>query len=117
VADRRGGRWSLEGELSALDLVVEDGIAGSERYPGALARLWSAVDCPTSGDVLVSAAPGYEFVDWGGADHVPGGSHGSLDAGDSLGVLLACGVEAPPREEWSIADAMGLILRHFSISS
>ena len=36
-------------------------------YPDALARLWSALTCPTSGEVLLSAAPGYEFIDWGGA--------------------------------------------------
>ena len=30
------------------------------------ARIWSALNCPTAGDVLLSAAPGYEFVDWGG---------------------------------------------------
>jgi Type I phosphodiesterase / nucleotide pyrophosphatase len=117
VGDLRGGTWSLEGEHSALDLTVDDGIARSDSYPSALGRLWSALDCSTSGDVLISAAPGYEFVDWGGADHVPGGSHGSLDAGDSLGVLLMCGVESAPREEWSIEDAAGLILDHFAISS
>ena len=47
--------------------------------------------CRTAGDVLLSAAPGYEFVDWGGADHVGGGSHGSLHHSDSLGALLWCG--------------------------
>jgi hypothetical protein len=117
VGDRRGARWAVEGELAALGLTVEDGVATSERYPDALGRLWSALECPTAGDVLVSAAPGYEFVDWGGADHVPGGSHGSLEAGDSLGVLLACGVEMPEREEWSISDVTPLILDHFSVSS
>ena len=49
--------------------------------------------------MLLSAAPGYEFLDWGGADHVGGGSHGSLHACDSLGALLsaACGPELPRR--------------------
>ena len=53
--------------------------------------MWSALQCQTAGNVLLSAAPGYEFVDWGGADHVGGGSHGSLHRSDSLGVLLWCG--------------------------
>ena len=57
------------------------------RWPGS----WSALRCATAGDVLLSAAPGYEFVDWGGADHVGGGSHGSLHRSDSLGALLWCG--------------------------
>ncbi len=76
----------------------------SRLYPDALGRLWSALACHYSGDVLVSAEPGYEFVDWGGADHVGGGSHGSLHRGDSLGVLLACGVDLPEREQWSLRD-------------
>jgi Type I phosphodiesterase / nucleotide pyrophosphatase len=117
LADRRGGRWSVEGERSALELTIADGSVGSPRFPDALGRLWSALNCPYAGDVLVSAAPGYEFVDWGGSDHVGGGSHGALDADDSLGVLLTCGVEAAPREQWSIADVTPLILRHFSVQS
>jgi hypothetical protein len=48
---------------------------------------------------------------------VGGGSHGSLHRGDSLGVLLTCGVDMPEREQWSIADASPLVLRHFSLSS
>jgi hypothetical protein len=117
LVDRRGQRWSVEGEPATLDLHVEDGRATSEAYPDALGRVWSALGCPNAGDVLVSAQPGYEFVDWGGADHVGGGSHGSLHRGDSLGGLLLCGVESPRREEWSIADVTPLVLRHFSLSS
>jgi hypothetical protein len=117
LVDGRGRGWSVEGELSALSLSAEDGKVASDRYPDALGRLWSAIDCPTAGDVIVSAAPGYEFVDWGGADHVPGGSHGSLDAEDSNGALLMCGVDVPERAEWSISDVTPLILDHFSVSS
>ena len=67
----------------------------SDAYPDALGRAWAALTCPTSGDVLLSAAPGYEFADWGGVDHVGGGSHGSLHRVDSLGALAFCGVDAP----------------------
>ena len=117
LEDGRGRSWSVEGELAALGLERKDGRVAGDLYPDALGRLWSAIDCPTAGDVVVSAAPGYEFVDWGGADHVPGGSHGSLGAGDSNGTLVMCGVDAPARDEWSIADVTPLILDHFSISS
>jgi hypothetical protein len=84
-------------------------------YPDALGRVWSALECPHSGDVLVSAELGYEFVDWGGAAHVGGGSHGSLHRDDSEGVLLMCGVEAPEREHWSLADVTPLVLDHFGV--
>jgi hypothetical protein len=117
LLDEQGGRWSFEGEPAALELAVSDGRVSSAAYPQALGRLWSALECPNAGDVLLSAAPGYEFVDWGGADHVGGGSHGSLLRADSLGVLLLCGIDAAPRERWSIADATPLVLEHFSLSS
>jgi hypothetical protein len=106
--DRRGRAWRVSGERAALDL---DG----ETYPDALNRLWSALECPHSGDVLASAELGYEFVDWGGADHVGGGSHGSLHRDDSEGVLLLCGVDPPPQEEWSITDVTGMVLGHFGV--
>jgi hypothetical protein len=103
-----GDGWSVSGERAVLDL---DG----DTYPDALNRLWSALECPHSGDVLASAKLGYEFVDWGGADHVGGGSHGSLHRDDSEGVLLLCGVDAPARERWSITDVTGLVLGHFGV--
>ena len=60
------------------------------------------------------AAPGYEFADWGGVDHVGGGSHGSLHRVDSLGALAFCGVDAPhDHGSWSIADVAPMVRGHF----
>jgi hypothetical protein len=115
LRDRRGRDWAVEGEHAVLRLHVADGLATSETYPDGLNRLWSALDCPHSGDVLVSAEPGFEFVDWGGADHVGGGSHGSLHADDSEGVLLVGGMEVPEREEWALTDVAPLVLDHFDV--
>ena len=50
-------------------------------YPDGLARATAALRNPNSGDVLVSAAPGYEFTDLAGRHHAGGGSHGSLLGG------------------------------------
>ena len=108
----------MQGDLASLDLRIEDGVIRSDTYPDALARLWSSLDCPRSGDVLVSAAPGVEFMDWGGQDHVGGGSHGSLHRCDSLGVLLMCGTGPPDpraRAQWSIRDVTPLVLEHFGV--
>ncbi|MGZ6642617.1 MAG: alkaline phosphatase family protein [Solirubrobacteraceae bacterium] len=117
LRDPRGGRWSVDGPLAVLDARVEDGVLRSESYPDALARVWAALTCETSGDVLLSAAPGYEFADWGGVDHVGGGSHGSLHRSDSLGSLAFCGVEAPhDHEAWSIADVTPMTLAHFGVA-
>jgi Type I phosphodiesterase / nucleotide pyrophosphatase len=117
LEDERGQSWSVEGEPGALGLELGDGRVRAGAYPDALGRLWSALDCPYGGDVLASALPGYEFVDWGGADHVGGGSHGSLHRDDSEGVLLMSGLDVPERESWSLADVTPLVLDHFSIPS
>ncbi len=144
VSDLRGGRWSLEGELAVLAASVRDGVLHAPDHPDALARVWSALTCPTSGEVLLSAAPGHEFLDWGGQGHVGGGSHGSLRGEDSLGALLLCGLDPdarppgpasnpplgpasnrPPRPplehsgagrpQWSIRDVAQLVLGHFGV--
>lgn len=119
VEDLRGARWSVEGDLNALSAQVQDGRFLSADYPDALTRIWSALCCPTAGDVLLSAAPGYEFVDWGGADHVGGGSHGSLHHSDSLGALLWCGTGPDDRtahEQWSLRDVTPMVREHFDIA-
>jgi hypothetical protein len=115
LRDRRGQGWAAEGEHGVLRLDVSDGSVTSATYPDGLGRLWSALECPHSGDLLISAEPGFEFVDWGGADHIGGGSHGSLHRDDSEGVLLLGGLDVPEREEWAIADVAPLVLRHFGV--
>ena len=120
LLDARGERWSVEGELGVLRAEIQDGRILSTEYPDALGRVWSAVNCPTAGDVLLSAAPGYEFVDWGGSDHVGGGSHGSLHRSDSLGALLWCGTgpgSKTARDQWSLRDIAPMIREHFGLGS
>jgi len=116
VSDPRGRSWELSGELAVLGARIEDGVLHSELYPDALGRCWDALSCESSGEILMSAAPAYEFRDWGGAHHVGGGSHGSLHASDSLAPLICCGVEGEvKREQWSIRDASALVLAHFGL--
>jgi hypothetical protein len=115
LEDSRGVRWSVEGPLAVIDATVQDGRLHTPTYPDALARVWAALTCRTSGEVLLSAGPGYEFVDWGGQAHLGGGSHGSLHASDSLGALVLCGVELPRPQpgQWAIRDIAPLVLGHF----
>jgi hypothetical protein len=118
LEDERGERWDVEGDKAALGLRVKGGRVSSLDYPAALSRIWSALNCENAGDVLLSAAPGYEFVDWGGADHVGGGSHGSLHRSDSLGALLWCGAGPGSRsakEQWSLLDIVPMIREHFGV--
>src|SRR6185312_5443261 len=94
------GGWELDGDPAVLD------------HPDGLERAWAALRNPNAGDVLVSAAAGYEFVDLGGNSHVGGGSHGSLLAGDSEVPMLVVGIDAVPA---GITGVMPAVLAHFGV--
>lgn len=118
LVDLRGRRWSVDGELETIGARIEDGRLLTPEYPDALGRVWSALTCPTAGDVLLSAGPAYEFVDWGGAAHIGGGSHGSLHRSDSLGALLWCGTGPERRdahEQWTLRDVLPIVTEHFGL--
>ncbi len=119
VADLRGERWQLEGDLGALEATLEDDTFHAREYPDALSRVHSALNAPQAGDFIVSLTPGYEAVDWGGVSHAGGGSHGALNAGDSLGPLLfvGCGPDDPGENpQWSLRDVAPVVLEHFGLT-
>ena len=105
-ADLRGGRWSVEGELEALDLSLDDGACASDALPRrARPALVGARRARARGDVLVSAEPGYEFVDWGGAR--PRGRRQPRLAAPRRLARRARDVRArraAEREQWAIRD-------------
>ncbi len=119
LRDLRGASWSVDGALDVIGAEVEDGLLLTPEYPDALSRAWSALICPTSGEVLLSAAPDHEFIDWGRQAHVGGGSHGSLHACDSLGALILTGVELPDPEpaQWAIRDIAPIVRGHFGVNA
>jgi hypothetical protein len=118
LQDPRGLRWSIDGPPGAIGAQIDRERLFTPSYPDVLARVWAALTCPNSGEVLLSAAPGYEFLDWGRQAHVGGGSHGSLHASDSLGALVLCGIELPQPEpaQWAIRDIAPLVLGHFGLA-
>lgn len=81
-------------------------------HPDAAHRAWAALANPNAGDLLVSAAAGWEFADLGGQHHSGGGSHGSLSAGDSLVPLVTVGIDSAPTRITEIAPA---VLAHFGV--
>jgi hypothetical protein len=118
LEDLRGGSWDLSGDPAVLEATIAAGRLHSDEYPDPLARVFAALTAPHAGDFVVSLAPGYEAVDWGGVSHAGGGSHGSLHRGDSLGPLLfvGCGPEDPAeREQWTLRDVAPVVLSHFGI--
>jgi hypothetical protein len=118
LRDLSGNGWKVRGEPEALAADVTRGRFETDTYPDALARLWSALSSPHAGDVLISAAEGFECVDWGGISHAGGGSHGSLDRGDSLSpaLFVGCGPKnAAKQEQWALRDLAPVILDHFGV--
>jgi hypothetical protein len=100
------------GELVARRGGDED-LALLDAYPDGRARAEAAVRNPNSGEVLVSAAPGWEFEDLAGRHHLGGGSHGALAAEDSEVPMLTVGLGEPPA---SITGLKGLVLDHFGVA-
>jgi len=115
---------ALDGEPSVgVAVFLEDGRvvarrAGEEdpalldELPDGRARAEAALRNPNAGEVLVSAAAGWEFADLAGRSHVGGGSHGSLEAADSEVPMLTIGLGDPPD---SITALKPLLLRHFGV--
>ena len=117
LRDPRGGRWSVDGDARACSTPrVARRRAAQRRLPRRAGPRVGGADLPDVRATSCSrAAPGYEFADWGGVDHVGGGSHGSLHRSDSLGALAFCGVGAARRatalRRWSIVDVAPMIRR------
>jgi hypothetical protein len=87
--------------------------ADLDQFPRGRERAAAALRNPNAGEVLVSAAPGVEFVDLAGRHHAGGGSHGSLTAGDSEVPMLTVGLGPPPE---SITDVAPLLLRQLGVA-
>jgi len=81
-------------------------------HPDGQARAWAALHNPNAGDVIVSAAEGYEFADLAGRHHAGGGSHGSLLLGDSEVPMLAIGIDPPPSR---VVEVAPVLIRHFGL--
>jgi hypothetical protein len=89
-----------------------DGDVDELEHPDAPYRAAAALANPNAGELLVSAAEGWEFADLGGRHHAGGGSHGSLVADDSIVPLLCVGTDAAPAR---ITDVMPSVLAHFGV--
>jgi hypothetical protein len=88
-----------------------DGDPAQLEHPDAERRVRAALANPNAGELLVSAAEGWEFADLGGRHHAGGGSHGSLVAGDSIVPVLQIGIDAPIER---ITDVTPAATAHFA---
>ena len=110
VARRDGEELRLALGPGGLETSGDRSILGE---PDGLARAWAAIRNPNAGELVVSAAAGWEFADLGGRHHSGGGSHGSLLAGDSEVPMLTVGLDA---DLASITDVMPAALAHFGVA-
>ena len=101
------------GEVVARREGDED-LAILDDYPDGRARAEGALRNPNAGEVLLSAAPGWEFADLGGSSHSGGGSHGALAAPDSEVPMLTVGIDGITPA--SITDVKNLLLAHFGLA-
>jgi predicted AlkP superfamily pyrophosphatase or phosphodiesterase len=119
LAQRLDGHPAVE-----TALFLEDGEAVARRdgvdvplaelgYLDGPARIRAALANPNAGDVLLSAAPDWEFADLGGRHHAGGGSHGSLTTGDSEVPMLTVGMQSQPDSITGVAPA---ILEHLGVA-
>jgi hypothetical protein len=122
--DPRAAAARLDAEPAAgIAVFLEDGrlvarrdgdedLALLDEVPDGRARATAALHNPNAGEVLVSAAAGWEFVDLAGRNHLGGGSHGSLETADSEVPMLSVGLGEPPG---SITGVKGLAAAHFGV--
>jgi predicted AlkP superfamily pyrophosphatase or phosphodiesterase len=100
----------LEDDVLVARRDGDEDLALLDAVPDGRMRAERALRNPNAGEVLVSATPGFEFVDLAGRHHLGGGSHGSLEAADSEVPMLTVGLGAPPA---SITGIKPLVTRHF----
>jgi Type I phosphodiesterase / nucleotide pyrophosphatase len=101
---RRDGEEARLVPGNAIDLLAD--------VPDGVERAFAASRNPNAGEVIVSAAPGFEFADLAGRHHVGGGSHGSLLAGDSEVPMLTVGLDVVPH---NIVDVAPSLIEHFGV--
>src|SRR6478672_1186821 len=103
----------LEGDGVVARRDGADGPVEKLEHPDAARRARPAPANPPAGELLVSAAEGWELVDLGGRHHAGGGSHGSLVAGDSFAPVVTVGLETEIRR---ITDVAPAVLAHFGVA-
>jgi hypothetical protein len=109
VVDERGHRWEVEGDLAAVDGVVEDDMLRTPEYPLALWRIHHALALDRIGDVACTSKVTYEIANIIDTNHK--GEHGSLHAQDSEVPFLST-LADPPMHPATV-DVAPHILRHF----
>ena len=113
IRDNWGAAWNIDGDISALNGEIKEGIFYSDDFPDALTRIKQALDCRVGMRILLSAVPGCEFLNEAAPVHPNGGSHGSIHRVDSLVPLIISGSDQDLNKP-RIYDIKEYILNHFN---
>lgn len=89
--------WEIKGELTLLDLSINENKINYGIYPDALARLYTTFFSHEGDYLVVSAKPGHEFIGEGSPTHIGGASHGGLHEQDSLVSMIVTGTNTQPK--------------------
>ncbi|WCK55698.1 alkaline phosphatase family protein [Aneurinibacillus sp. Ricciae_BoGa-3] len=98
VLDPFGRAWRIKGNIGVIDGVIKRPDSGVPTltfgsYPDVFSRLYGALYANEAPCIVITSAPGYEFVTKYDPVHQGGASHGSLHATDSLVPLIITGSE------------------------
>ncbi|GAA4706373.1 alkaline phosphatase family protein [Brevibacillus fulvus] len=118
IRDIYRSAWTIEGEREALDLHFnEEGVLFYANYPDGLARLYGSLYSQETEMIVITAAPGYEFLSEYSPTHLGGGSHGSLHRQDSLIPLVVVGAAHPFKKPARLIDVKDFILQQLAVES
>ena len=113
--DQYGAAWTVNGAWEVLDLRLDErGKISFDSYPDALSRLYGALFSQDGPLIVITAAPGYEFVSEHMPTHLGEGSHGSLHKQDSLVPLLIAGSKRPLARPARLVDLKSYVLQEIT---
>ncbi|WP_284139375.1 alkaline phosphatase family protein [Virgibacillus sp. LDC-1] len=110
IEDRYKQSWRISGDLTLLDLTINDSKLIYGDYPDALARLYGALFSQEGRFLVVNAQSGCEFKAQSTPTHLSGAAHGSLNKQESLVPLIIAGTEQTPTYN-RIIDLKAFILK------
>ncbi|MFS0554639.1 alkaline phosphatase family protein [Brevibacillus sp. 179-C9.3 HS] len=113
--DAYGSSWSVEGDVSVLDVQYDGEFLSFDTYPDAFSRLYGSLFSQTGEVIVVTAAKSYEFLSECAPTHLGGGSHGSLHKQDSLIPLVVAGASQRFPLPARLVDVKDFILRELGI--
>ena len=91
AVDRYGNAWAWDGDLSVVDGRLQGNTLIFPTYPNAFERIAGLLDAPASGQIWLTAKPGYEIIVPSIKQYANGGSHASLHRLDSQPPLFIAG--------------------------